>query len=200
MSQANDEMELIQMRKRIIEAASDLYEKKGRDTSVEEIARAAGISVPVTYQFVKKAADIMRLIMEDWQRDFHQRVQPILESDLTPERKLAQVVASYYRTIDQQRSKVMMVYRASRQLDREGRRHIMGLEMEAVRLFQGILDQGVAAGVFRVDDTLLAAYDIVMLGHMWSLKSWHFKQRAMDLEDFIDAQLELILAMVGVRG
>ena len=200
MSQASDEMELIQMRKRIIEAASDLYEKKGRDTSVEEIARAAGISVPVTYQFVKKAADIMRLIMEDWQRDFHRSVQSILESDLSPERKLAQVVASYYRTIDQQRSKVMMVYRASRQLDREGRRHIMGLEMEAVRLFQGILDQGVAAGGFRVEDTLLAAYDIVMLGHMWSLKSWHFKQRAMDLEDFIDAQLELILAMVGVRG
>ena len=195
----NDEKELIQMRRRIIEAASDLYEKKGRDTSVEEIARAAGISVPVTYQFVKKAADIMRLIMEDWQRDFHRSVQPILESDLPPERKLVQVVASYYRTIDQQRSKVMMVYRASRQLDREGRHHIMGLEMEAVHLFQGILDQGVAAGVFRVEDTLLAAYDIVMLGHMWSLKSWHFKQRGMDLEDFIDAQLELILAMVGVR-
>ncbi len=197
MSHHDDDMTLENIRSRIIQAASELYEKKGRETSVEEIAAAAGVSVPVTYQFVKKPADIMMLIVEDWQRDFMQRVLPVLnDTSLPPEKKLSQAVAHYYKVVDQEGPKVMMLYRGSRRLDQEGRRRIMTLEIEAVDIFQSILEEGVKAGVFKVTDTGLAAYNIVMLGHMWSLKSWHFKRQAMDIDDYIDAQLDNILPMV----
>ena len=57
MSHHDGEMSLDEIRSRIIKAASGMYERKGREVSVEEIATAAGVSVPVTYQFVKKPAD-----------------------------------------------------------------------------------------------------------------------------------------------
>jgi AcrR family transcriptional regulator len=197
MAKEADELGLEELRARIVQAASRLYEQKGRETSVEEIARAAGISVPVTYQFVKKPADIMLLIMEDWQKDFVERVRPALDdAALGPEQRLSQAVTHYFQVVDEQRSKVMLLYRASRRLDEKGRRRIMSLEMESVEVFQRILDQGVEAGVFRLADSLTTAYDIVMLGHMWSLKAWHFKRRAMGIEDFIDTQLAVILSMV----
>jgi hypothetical protein len=90
----------------------------------------------------------------------------------------------------------MMLYRGSRRLDDEGRRKIMALEIEAVEVFKGILEEGVKAGAFKTADTGLTAYNILVLGHMWSLKSWHFKRLGMDIDDYIDAQLENILAMV----
>lgn len=197
MSHHDGEMSLDEIRSRIIKAASGMYEQKGREVSVEEIATAAGVSVPVTYQFVKKPADIMKLIVEDWARDFMDRVTPVVnDADLAPAKKLSQAVAHYYKVVDQERSKVMMLYRGSRRLDKDGRQRVMALEIEAVGVFQKILDEGVADGAFQVADTGLAAYNIVMLGHMWSLKAWHFKRLAMDIDDYIDAQLENILPMV----
>jgi AcrR family transcriptional regulator len=197
MAKEEDDLSLQELRARIVKAASQLYERKGRETTVEEIAREAGMSVPVTYQFVKKPADIMLLIMEDWQKDFMERVRPVLDdASLGPEERLTQAVIHYYQVVDEQRSKVMLLYRASRRLDEKGRRRIMSLEVESVEVFRDILDAGVSAGAFRVADSLVAAYDIVMLGHMWSLKAWHFRRRAMDVQDFIDAQLAVILPMV----
>lgn len=197
MSHNDSEMSLNEIRSRIIKAASGIYEQKGREVSVEDIAKAAGVSVPVTYQFVKKPADIMKLIVEDWAKDFINRVTPVLnDAELAPEKKLSQAVAHYYKVVDQERSKVMMLYRGSRRLDKAGRQTVMTLEIEAVDVFQNILDEGVADGAFKVANTGLAAYNIVMLGHMWSLKAWHFKRLAMDIDDYIDAQLDNILPMV----
>jgi TetR/AcrR family transcriptional regulator, cholesterol catabolism regulator len=139
----------------------------------------------------------MKLIVEDWAKAFINRVTPVLNNaDLAPEKKLSQAVAHYYKVVDQERTKVMMLYRGSRRLDKAGRQTVMTLELEAVDVFQKILDEGVADGVFKVANTGLAAYNIVMLGHMWSLKAWHFKRLAMDIDDYIDAQLDNILPMV----
>ena len=54
------------VRKKIINTASILYAKKGfTATSIEEISEMAGVSLPVTYHYVKKKSAIMRMIMED---------------------------------------------------------------------------------------------------------------------------------------
>ena len=54
------------VRKKIIDAASALYVKKGFNaTSIQEISEAADVSLPVTYHYVKQKSAIMRMIMED---------------------------------------------------------------------------------------------------------------------------------------
>ena len=46
------------VRKKIIDTASTLYVKKGfTATSIEEISEMAGVSLPVTYHYVKKKSD-----------------------------------------------------------------------------------------------------------------------------------------------
>jgi len=54
------------VRKKIIDAASVLYAKKGfADTSIEEISETAGVSLSVANRYVRKKSEIMRMIMED---------------------------------------------------------------------------------------------------------------------------------------
>lgn len=187
--------ELAEMRRRIVEAAAVLYEKKGRTASVEEIAGEAGISVPVTYQFVKKPADIMLLIMERVQSRFRAGTQARLDQSAPAETRLREAMAQYYRVVDEEMPAVMLVYRESLTLDKAGRRRIMQLELEAVEVFRSILEQGVAAGEFKTMDTDLAAYDIVVAGHSWALKAWHFKKRGLDFEQFLARQQALFTAM-----
>ena len=191
-----DEMDLSQMRARLVKAAGEILERKGRQATVEEIAALAGLSVPVTYQFVKRPADFMLLILEDLQGRFAALVQPELASGNSHQTRLLKAVETYYRVVDEQRAKVLLLYRGSRTLDEAGRKRIMALELEAVGVFQGILDQGRQAGVFHFTDPDLTAYNIVMLGHQWALKAWHFKRRGMSLDQYIAVQQELILSMI----
>ncbi len=190
------DQELEQMRDRVAEAAARLYEKKGRAASVEEIAQAAGISVPVTYQFVKKPADIMLLIMERLQTKFCTGVNECVVEGAPALDRLLEAMAQFYRVVDSDAAKVMLVYRDSLTLDHAGRKRIMELEREGVEVFKAILDEGVASGEFRSMDTDLAAYDIVMAGHGWALKAWHYKKRRLGFDSYLARQQDLFAAMV----
>ena len=196
MTQHEDEMNLEQMRARIVRAASETYVNKGREATVEEIARQAGLSVPVAYQFLKKPADIMMLILENLHNQFAQRLQEAPLDSADASEKLEQAVIHFCHVVHENRNKFMLLYRSSRDLDREGRKQIMQLELETVGIFQTIIEEGNRAGVFNVANPQLTAYDIVLLGHMWTLKAWHFKKAGVGLDRFIAQQLEVIRAMV----
>ena len=61
------------VRSKILYAASALYARKGfAATSIEEISGKAGVSLPVTYHYVKKKSEIMRMIFEDVLNIFRQ--------------------------------------------------------------------------------------------------------------------------------
>ena len=195
-SSTTDLAESQSLKKKIVEAASKLFEKQGLyETSVAEIADAAGISAPVTYHYVQRKSDIMLLIMEDFTDHFNEMIiRDINELD-DPGQKLRRAMEIFFNLVDEKKSKVILLYRESRTLDPEGRRRVMAAEATHVEIFDQILREGIARGVFRPLDTNLAAYDILMSGHTWALKHWHFKNR-FNLEAYLKEQTEFFLKAI----
>lgn len=184
------------VKQKIIEAASILFEKQGlHETSVAEIAELAGISVPVTYNYVKRKADTVLLIMEHFTDKFKVRVAPEIELIADAEAKLRQAFEVFCRLVDEDLIKVVLIYRYSRVLDRDGRRKIMAAEAEHAQIFEEILKQGQEQGVFQPGDPNLLGYSFLMAAHAWALKTWHFKKR-FTLEQYIEQQLSILLAAV----
>lgn len=184
------------IKKKIIEAASRLYEKKGfHETSVGEIAEAAGISVPVTYHYVRRKSDIMLLIMEDFTAQIRGRVLPEIENLEDPREKLAKAMEIFFSWIDANMVKAILVYRRSRSLDKEGRKKIMAAETEHTKVLEDIIKEGIDKGVFKPLDPDMAAYNILMIVHAWALKHWHFKRRY-DLAEYARRQIEFFLAAI----
>ena len=182
-----------QVRRRIIDAASALYARKGFGaTSIEEISETAGVSMPVTYHYVRSKSEIMRLIMEDVLRVFQDSLVEQIGGIEDPEEKLATATILYHRVLDQQRDKVLLIYQKSSSLDRGSRGRIMQLEVEVAGIFAGIIAEGIDKGLFKPVDVDLAAYNILITAHMWVLKNWHFKNR-LSLDRYIDLQLEMLL-------
>ncbi len=182
------------VRKKIIDTASVLYVKKGfTATSIEEIAEMAGVSLPVTYHYVKKKSEIMRMIMEDVLQTFQESLTKEIEGIDDPEEKLAIATILYCRVLDQQREKVLLIYQKSRSLDKGSKARVMQLEVEVSEIFCKIIDEGIQKGLFKKVDVDLMAYNILMLAHMWVLKRWHFKHR-LTLDKYIDLQLVTILS------
>ncbi len=187
------------VRKKIIDAASALYARKGFGaTSIQEISETANVALPVTYHYVKKKSDIMRLIMEDVLNIFRESLIKEIRGILDPVEKLAMAVILYLRVLDRQREKMLLLYQKSSSLDRNSKTRIMALEVEVSEIFSNIINEGIAQGVFKAVDVDLMAYNILMLSQMWILKHWHFKNR-LTLDKYIDGQLVTIMDALGTE-
>jgi len=181
------------VRRKIIDTASILYAKKGfTATSIEEISEMAGVSLPVTYHYVKKKSEIMRMIMEDLLNTFQTSLTKEIRGIDDPEEKLAIATILYFRVLDQQSEKALLIYQKSSSLDKASKSRVMQLEVEVSEIFGKIIEEGIQKGIFKRLDVDLMAYNIIMMAHMWVLKRWHFKNR-LTLDKYIDLQLVTIL-------
>lgn len=182
------------VRKKIIDMASTLYVKKGfTATSIEEISEMAGVSLPVTYHYVKNKSEIMKMIMEDAFYTFQDNLTKEIEGIDDPEEKLAIAIILYFRVMDGQGEKVLLMYQKSSSLEKASKSRVMQLEVQVSEIFSGIIEEGIQLGIFKAVDVDLMAYNIILMAHMWVLKGWHFKNR-LTLDNYIDQQLAIILA------
>jgi AcrR family transcriptional regulator len=184
------------VRKKIIDAASLLYAKKGfMATSIEEIAEMAGVSLPVTYRYVRKKAEIMKMIMEDLLNSFRENLTRQIGGVDQPRDKLATAVILYSKIVDREQDKILLMYQKSGSLDATAKGSVMKLEVIVSEIFSEIIKEGIQKGVFRKTDVDLMAFNIMMMAHMWVLKRWRFRRR-LTLEEFVERQLGLILDIV----
>ena len=184
------------VRKKIIDAASLLYAKKGyMATSIEEIAEMAGVSLPVTYRYVRKKAEIMKMIMEDLLNSFREDLTRQIGGADQPRDRLATAVTLYFRIVDREQDKILLMYQKSGSLEAAAKGDVMQLEVVVSEIFSEIIKEGIHKGLFRKTDVDLMAFNIMMMAHMWVLKRWRFRKR-LTLEAFVERQLGLILDVV----
>jgi AcrR family transcriptional regulator len=184
------------VRKKIIDAASLLYAKKGfAATSVEEISEMAGVSLPVTYRYAGKKSEIMKMIMEDVLNSFRENLTRQVGELDQPRDKLATAVVLYSGIVDREQEKILLMYQKSGSLDRAARGAVMQLEVIVSEIFGEILREGIRKGLFRKTDVDILAFNIMMMAHMWVLKRWHFRGR-LTLAEFVERQLGLILDLL----
>ena len=180
-------------RSKIIDSASVLYARKGfADTSLQEISEKAGVTRSVTRRYVKTKSEIMRMIMEDILTSFQENLIKTIEGIDDPEEKLTDALYIYLTVVDQQREKALLIYQKSSSLDKASKRRVMQLEVDVSNIFAKIISEGIEQGVFKMVDTDLMAFNIMMLAYMWVLKRWHFKNR-FSLDKYFKLQLETIM-------
>jgi len=180
------------VRKKIIDAASVLYARKGfADTSLQEISEKAGVTRTVTRYHVKTKSEIMRMIMEDILTSFQENLIKTIKGIDDPKEKLTAALYIYLTIVDQQKEKALLIYQKSSSLDRASKSRVMQLEIDVSSIFAQIINEGIEQGVFKSVDVDLMAYNIMMLAHMWVLKRWHFKNR-LSLDTYFKLQLEMI--------
>jgi AcrR family transcriptional regulator len=181
------------VRRKIIDAASILYAQKGFNaTSIDEISEMAGVSLPVTHRYIKNKSEIMGMIMEDVHKMFQDNLMMMIKGIDDPEEQLAIAVNIYFKLIDQQREKALLIYQKSNSLDKATKSHIMQLEVDISTIFAKIIKEGIEYGIFKRVNADLMAYNIIILAHMWVLKQWHFRHR-LSLERYLQLQLAIIM-------
>ncbi|MEW6049071.1 MAG: TetR/AcrR family transcriptional regulator [Bacillota bacterium] len=186
---------LLDEKRMLIEAAATrCFSECGYSgTTIEQIAMHAGMSVGSIYRYVTRKQDILLLVFKRLMDLYESVLTPVIDLPLPPDRKLFEAMRAYYGIIDREPDRALIAYRESWALDKAGRSYIKQRELETNRYFEEIIGAGIDQGAFRPVDAHLVAYDIVLLGHMWALKGWHFR-RLFTLDEYVRRQFELVMA------
>lgn len=153
-----------QRRAEILEAARGLYQRYGyKKTTMDDIARAAGITKPTIYTYFKGKKDILIGLVE-WEGS------RILERGLSGTREGAgaveQLAAMFVATDEFLKEDPFLQGIATRDPDiltPEVVSTAFGLEQKIMDAVEGILKKGMEQGTVRKADPRLLAYAIVRL-------------------------------------
>ncbi|MBD3344254.1 MAG: TetR family transcriptional regulator, partial [Chitinivibrionales bacterium] len=188
----------------IADAGLRLFGKKGFGaTSVEEIARAAGVGKGSVYTYYETKADIFVAGVMRYFDRYHQAIEKLMDEIESPVHRLRRIVTTCTEMFDPDNPETIRVsFEILKQAMTTGgvlhqRRHLIReLSMGMRRVVQGTLLEGVSKGVFRpeiardaekIAINLLAYLDGIYLHAMVSDKYFDLgKQIGYHLEILLD--------------
>ena len=182
-------------RRQILQAATRLMQESGfHAMSMQSVADAANMSVGLIYKYFGNKEDVLRAVIVDILEDFRDQVPAAMQAaGDDPVQRFSTGFRVFCQVVDAKRDATILTYRESKTLSPAGRRELMRLELETTEPIRQAVRDGVAAGVFGQVDVDLVVHNTLLVAHGWALKHWHLRRR-FSLEEYIDAELELLLA------
>jgi AcrR family transcriptional regulator len=176
-SRVTDE-ELVQRRRsQIVAAAVELFAHQGYyRTTMLDVARKAGVSAGLIYQYVSDKDDVLLLALLSVLESYKEEIPAALEGLTDPLERWYEAIWAYCRVVDRQREATVLAYRSTKSLPRDRRQVIKQSEIETNALIADCLRDGIAKGLFRPVEVDLMTYQLVTFAHAWALKHWRLKE------------------------
>ncbi|HMM55732.1 MAG TPA: TetR/AcrR family transcriptional regulator [Candidatus Desulfobacillus sp.] len=194
LAQVSDPKRVVERRGQILRAAVKLFSRNGYyTTTIQQIAREAGVSTGLIYQYFGDKDDILflslKLVLDTYEHD----IPPQLEGLAQPVERLCMALWAYCRIVDRLLDATVLAYRSTKSLRADRRALIKAAETRTNRLFEECIDACVAAGHMREVNVDLLAYQLVLFAHSWALKHWSLGERY-GLAGYVDEGVELLVA------
>lgn len=180
-------------REQIVKAATKLFSEQGYYvTTIQDIAREAGISVGLIYQYFKDKDDVLFLTLKLVLETYENVIPAALEGAEHPLERLCLAIGAYCRVVDRLRDATVLTYRSTKSLRADRRTFIKEGETRTNRLLEGCLRACISAGHVRPINDSLLVYQYVLFAHAWALKQWSLRG-LYSLEDYIEEGIKLLV-------
>lgn len=171
--------------------------------TIKDIAKAAGISTGLIYQYFKTKEDVLLLVLLERMDRYWEEVAAVAERVDGPLERFHAAFVAYCRVVDESKEATVLAYRSFRSLDAERRKHVLEREKETHRLLAGFVRDCQSAGVLREVDVDLICSQIASMAHGWALQSWRFPEDE-SVNDYVRRSFDLlangILTVAGKRA
>lgn len=180
-------------RAQIVRAAVKLFSAKGYyTTTIQQIAREAGVSTGLVYQYFRDKDDILLLALMLVLDSYEQEIPRELQGIEHPVERLRQAIRTYCTIVDRWRDATLLTYRSTKSLRPERRSLIMDGETRTNRILEACIRACVEAGYMLPVNEQLLAYSHVMFCHAWALKHWALGERY-SLDQYVREGLRLLV-------
>ena len=152
------EEEQANRRHEIFHKVVDIFLKKGfQETSMQEIAQAAGLGKSTLYDYFKTKDEILLYFFEDQLNDLTEAAQKIALQNAAAGERLRQVMKAHLEFLQANRSLFMKLSLEAQRLKLESQKQIQKKRHTYQDLIRGLIEEGIREGAFRKIDPLLAA-------------------------------------------
>lgn len=182
---------------RILEAATLLFEQQGyRGTTLDDIARKAGMAKPTVYQHVGSKAELLETIFSRVLDRMDENFATI-ELVHDPLVQIATFVRSYVASVIELQPYYRIFFDEARELPARTRRRFRGWSQQMTDRMVRLVTVAQEEGVVRADvDPRLAVYLVV--GMLSSISRW-YRPGVWSTEQIVD-QIALVLGNVVAPG
>lgn len=188
-----EDVELVARRRsQLVLAAIKLFCREGfHSTTVKDIARVAGVSAGLVYQYVQDKQDLLFLALSHIVETNKQEIPAALNGVDDPILRLRAAVEAYARVMDANREAVLLTYRESKSLTPDYKEVLKSLEIETNKLISTCIERCIGAGYMRKSKVELLTYHLVVVSHAWALKYWRLR-RITTLDEYIRVNIHSV--------
>jgi AcrR family transcriptional regulator len=202
-SRVTDEALVQRRRAQIIAAAVDLFAHQGfYRTTILDVARKAGVSAGLIYQYVSDKEDVLLLALLSVLDSYKTEIPLALEGLTDPLERWRAAIHAYCKVVDERRAATVLAYRSTKSLPDDRRKLVMDSEVETNDLIATCLRDCIAGELFRPVNVDLVAYQMVTFAHTWALKHWRLRSLstlAQYVEQGLDFFAHALLTQKGWR-
>jgi AcrR family transcriptional regulator len=158
------EEEQTHRRHEIFHAAAHLFMKQGfQETSMHQIAKAAGVGKSTLYDYFPTKDDILVFTVEDEIIEALEHAREIANKNLSAEKKLRQLTQMQMGFLEDNKQLFVKLNFESQRLKAESQERIQEKQHVYQDLIHGIIEDGIRSGEFRQINPLLAAQTLLLL-------------------------------------
>ena len=179
-------------REDILEAAAQVFRQKGfHGASMQDIAKAVSLQKASLYHHVSSKQEILLALLDRALELLLERISTISIQEIPADEKLQEMIRAYLQILTENTDLSAVLLFEHRSLERKQHaRHVPNRDkFEA--LWRDVLDEGVAAKLFKCDDPALTARAI--LGIMnWTL-TWFHPNGSLAIDEIANHYSNLLL-------
>ncbi len=158
------EQDLDRRRHQVFNASVHLFLEKGfQETTMQEIAEAAGMGKSTLYDYFKTKDEILFSVVEDEIYDLTEQAKGIVTRDLPAAEKLKQVMRAHLEHLLEQKDFYTNLLFEVQRLSIEDQRRLQVKRHVYQDLLCSLVEQAIQEGAFRPVTPLLAARTILSL-------------------------------------
>lgn len=188
-----------QTRARLMEVAVAAFAEKGfHGTTTRDIAAAAGLSPAAVYVHHKSKEELLYRILSYGVRRVLDVVRSTIASESAPAAQLAAVMRAFAEDHARVGPRARIANYELSALNEEHYAEIRALRRSVHAEFRGVVERGVAAGVFDTRDPDMVATALLSLNV--DIARWYRKSGRWSPEDVADFYADLAMRIVGSAG
>jgi len=176
----------------IVEAATRIFREKGyHAASMRDIAGAVGLLKGSLYHHISSKQELLFEIFETGMQAAITTLEDVACSNLPPADKLRLAITRHIEFITGNLDQATVFVMEARALNPTQRRRVIAQRDRFDRLFRGIIQEGIEAGVFRPVDTTVVTFALMGM-HNW-LILWYREEGRLSPQEIAAIFVDLVL-------
>jgi AcrR family transcriptional regulator len=148
-------------RDRILEEAVKLFYERGfSGTTLDDIAGKLGVTKPFIYTHFRSKVELLEAVCRPTIEMSLEAIATAARREGTPAERLYDGIVNFTKVVLQRQANIAVYFREEKHLSEAGLKEINALRKRFDRTLSELLQEGAAAGAFRIADVRVAALAI----------------------------------------